>query len=339
MLLPGQKRFPFPIWGRVDASIDAAPPPGPVTCAGCGAPCCWNMKLLDFHAGNWHDLEYVHFIAGFHEFEIDYENPARFRIFYRAPCRHLDQDSLGCTLHGTPDKPQTCVVFDESDCYYRDAHLGRPLPSAPVVRLDRRRWLAMAPLFKVDADGTIVHMPTAQEVLETLEAAAPDPASEPRVRQRSWEALHVEPIARHSFGDRTSPCEGCHAPCCNVVIFDRPTPTTVHNLEFMRYQLGFPGVEAAVSSGGWRILVRTTCSAFDDVTNLCTLYGQPSRPTLCTHFNPYLCSYRKYFSAGPDEVLRLEAADVRRLIARLPDEAGRLPNDLSPAAVRKVLSD
>ena len=325
-------------WDRVDAVELVSPhdqnPAAP--CEGCLAPCCWNMKLAQFEAKTWHDLEYLLFLSGFPEIELVYRGSGGFKVFYRRPCRHLDVDSgrFDCTLHGTPLKPATCVSFDETDCFYKGGMLGTPDVGLPVVRLDRARFLKVAELFTVGPDNAVLACPTPQDAWRVTRTAPKAAAISPRPAL----PLTTSAPVSASFSTRQSPCDDCSAPCCRVLIFDRGPPIAQHSLSYMVYQLGFEGVEIAVTDKGWRTLVRTTCQFLTD-DKRCTLFGQPDRPTLCTFYNQYTCDYRRFFSAPEDSAVRLSLADMRHLEQHAPyDSAGELRGDISPRAVRQWLN-
>lgn len=330
-------------WDRVDSveHIGLEPVlPGESGCEGCIAPCCWNVKLLHFQASAWTDLEYVHFLSGFPEIEIAYRERGEFRFFYRRPCRFLDTETgrFDCTRHGTEDKPRICVDFDENGCWYRGALLGTPRVGVPVVRLDQRRFHVLAKLFETDARGAITRFPEPLEAWEAIQAQAPNPAPAVAVPPVASADLGVEPTETTPYWPRSSPCDSCTAPCCRALLFDRRPPSGRESIDFMRYQAGFDGLEIAVNSSGWRTLVRTRCSHLVD--GRCSLFGQPERPTLCSGYNQYTCDYRRFFAAGPDEVLRLGLDDIIALQGADPfDEAGELPKAFGFAQVRRLLAD
>lgn len=336
-----------PLWSRVDSvehMVDAARLLGPDAqpCDGCVAPCCWNVKLMQLRAERWDDLEYITFLSGFPEIEIDYCGDAQFRFFYRSPCGFLDTTSgrFDCTLHGTGAKPPVCIGFDEHQCFYREGLLGTPEVGQAVLRLDHRRWRAVSELFHYDGTrGALTTLPSTAEAWAVVKSL-PGRAPRPKRRSLGREALRCEPSAPTSYGLRRSPCDDCAAtPCCTALLFERRPPTSRESLEFMRYQAGFPGIEITVSPTGWRTLVRTTCSFLDEETSRCTLYGLPERPTLCTHYNQFRCDYRRFFSAGADTVLRLTLAELQSVIDRAPvNSAGELPRDFGVAAVRGLLA-
>ncbi len=321
------------LWESVDGAqhIEVAPE-SEIPCAGCVAPCCWAMKITQIEVENAHDLEYLHFLSGFPQIELAYDGAGRFRVFYRAPCDALDRTSgrFDCRLHGTDDKPKTCVSYDEHDCYYRKGLLGTPEQGLPVVRLDRARWLALAPAFSIDGRGRITARP------EPLEAWARvrDVATPPVPRRTS--ELSAEPLGARDFDPTSSPCDGCSAVCCKALLFDRRPPSTRDSLELRRYQVGFPGVEIAVSATGWRTLIRVTCQFLD--ADRCSLFGAPERPALCSGYNPIACDYRRFFSAGAAHVVRLGRAEVARLIDVAPvNRASELPNPFGLQEVRSLL--
>ena len=242
-----------------------------------------------------------------------------------------------CTLHGTPEKPDTCVEYNEHNCFYQAALLGEPGRLRPAFRLDRRRWLAIATLFSTDAKGAIQYRPTVAAAWQAVLKLAPNPAEDVPVAAPITEPVRCEPLAGSAFAPRINPCVGCSAPCCRALLFERRAPHTRASLAFMRYQLGFPGVTVAVTETGWRTLIQTRCRFLNE-ENGCTLFGQPERPTLCSGYNQYLCDYRKFFSAGADAVLRLGQSEMEQLLASAPlDAAGELPADFGLAAVRALL--
>ncbi len=330
-------------WDRVD-SVEHLPPQPQVAggppCQGCTAPCCWTVKLLEFEANTWHDLEYIHFVSGFPELEVVYGSSGRFRFFYRVPCRFLNNadGQFLCGLHGTPEKPDTCVQFDETDCYYQEGLLGTPEQGRPIVRMDHRRWLAVSELFTTDSRGNITRRPTWQQAWKAIVTNAPNPAESLQRRVVAPPALRVEPIAEAAYAPRTSPCDSCSAPCCKALILDRRPPANLTALQYMRYQLGFPGIEIAVSRTGWRTLARTTCRYLDLDTSRCTIFGRPERPTLCTFYNQYTCNYRQFFSAPAGDVVRVGLDEMHLLLERVEvDKAGELPKDFAAAEVRALL--
>ena len=332
------------LWASVDSAESVVAPPaqeGVSLCEGCVAPCCWSMKVLSYEADTWHDLEYIYFLTCFDEIDIVLVGSRHFRLFYRAPCNYLDTKTgrYDCTLHGLDSKPFTCVEYDESDCFYRHALLGPPLDPSPVIRLDRRRWLAMAPLVQIDPDGKIEEMPSLEDVHAAIQRDAQTLPKPPGVARRPFLGeLGAESLPHRLLSDRSNTCDGCAALCCQVLIFEKPVPRTIRNLEYLRYQLGFPGVSAAVTSKGWRLMVRATCRFFDTDTSQCTIHGSPDRPSLCQFYNQYLCDYRRFFAAGPDKVLRLGLDEVGVLLDRLPtDSEGHLPNDLSVGRLAREL--
>ena len=74
----------------------------------------------------------------------------------------------------------------------------------------------------------------------------------------------------------SDPCTGCGAWCCKTLVFNRGLPGDASQLEFLRYCLGFPGVEVGVAADSWAVIVRTTCRHLED--NRCSVFGTDERP-------------------------------------------------------------
>ena len=327
-----------PVWSRVD-SVEHVPVPGAsdAPCSGCIAPCCWNVKLHSIRAATWDDLDYVTFLLGFPEIEVVYLAPDQLRVFYRVPCTFLDVESgrFDCTLHGAPQKPAVCVEFDERDCFYQRAMLGTPRDGIPAVRLDLRRWRAIASLFAVDEAGQVIDSPLPGHAWSVIQELPPEPAPALRRLNPSLAELATDPLGFRPYDTTRDPCTGCAAPCCRVLVFERLPPTSLRSLEYMRYQLGFPNVSVVVTPAGWRTLVRTTCSHLDLATSRCSLFGRPERPLTCSRYNQYVCDYRRFFTPGNPDVLHMDLAGMAQLIRTVPtSEDGYLPTNLSLPALR-----
>jgi Fe-S-cluster containining protein len=70
-----------------------------------------------------------------------------------------------------------------------------------------------------------------------------------------------------------SPCTGCFAYCCRMLLIPHQTPTTFMDLDYILYMLGFPGIEMVLNSEGqWQVLVNQICGFLDQKTNLCTVH-------------------------------------------------------------------
>lgn len=117
-------------------------------------------------------------------------------------------------------------------------------------------------------------------------------------------------------GDLTQPCEGCSAPCCTMLVLPHPAPVRWMDFDFLRYSLGFPGMEALLyEDGRWSLVVHRECSNFDARSRRCTVHGTPNQPRTCVYYSPHHCWYKRNFHGdqAPD-VLRLNLEKLDRVL-------------------------
>jgi hypothetical protein len=87
-------------------------------------------------------------------------------------------------------------------------------------------------------------------------------------------------------------------------VFPAALPNTAAQLDYFRFCLGFPGVELGVDEDGWNLVVHTTCRHLE--AGRCGLYGAPSRPILCSHYDGLRCDYKPRFrEPDPEGFLRV----------------------------------
>ena len=55
----------------------------------------------------------------------------------------------------------------------------------------------------------------------------------------------------YGYADLADPCSGCAAHCCTAVVFPHAIPTTRPGLDYLRFCLGFPGIEVGVGDDTW----------------------------------------------------------------------------------------
>jgi hypothetical protein len=114
-----------------------------------------------------------------------------------------------------------------------------------------------------------------------------------------------------------NPCIGCSAPCCRILLVPHPTPATLMDLDYIRYMLGFQGVQMILTrEGQWRILVEQQCSLLDGATCRCTAHGTSRKPKTCVYFNPYHCWYKRNFHGTnePPDLIRINAQSLEVLL-------------------------
>ncbi|MBW3665192.1 MAG: hypothetical protein KY469_19025 [Actinobacteria bacterium] len=275
---------------------------GPSPCEVCPtSPCCTYLPLHTFRIGTRLDLDHAVYLLNFDRIELGLASSGDWSVAYRYPCRHLDRDDYSCGVHGEVEQPQICKTYNPHACWYRrtlttsetDAHL----------RIDRPRIEAIIELLAFDGDGILVQGPEWGELHATVTAVAPEvPASSPSdppsgdpVRDR-WRALatgtgasgrRALPLALEDLDD---PCDDCEAWCCTALVFPYPAPATRSNLDYLRFALGFPGIEVGITDQAWSLVVRTRCRHLQG--RRCGVYDQPERPLLCEYYDQWKCTYR-----------------------------------------------
>lgn len=132
----------------------------------------------------------------------------------------------------------------------------------------------------------------------------------------------------HGFAELAgaSPCDGCPAPCCRMVLSPHPTPTTFSELDYVRYLLGFPDTEVVVHRDGtWQQLSHRACMFLSDDAR-CDVHDTPRKPKVCVFFDPYKCWYKRNFTTDdPPDIVRLDSSRFEALLAACAlDDAGRL---------------
>ena len=138
-------------------------------CATCeGTPCCQNLPLQTFALSNVTDVDYAMYLLNFHNIELGVAADGTWSAYYRQACRFLDPNTLGCGLHGTPDKPHVCVQYNPFSCFYRRGFSEEG--SADYLRVDRERMQTIASSLVFDADRQIIAAPTLESLAEVFGA-------------------------------------------------------------------------------------------------------------------------------------------------------------------------
>ncbi len=132
--------------------------------------------------------------------------------------------------------------------------------------------------------------------------SSPAPAAAP-IRLMTLEEIRTE-----------YPCDTCTAPCCTYLPLHTFTIANIRDLDHALYLLNFPRIELGLSANGeWGVYYRYPCRFLDVEKARCTIYGDDTRPSICQHYNPYACWYKRALSpAGHPSFLRVNR---RRMIA------------------------
>jgi hypothetical protein len=303
-------------------------------------PCCTFVSLHRFKVDTLADLDYVRFLLNFDRIELGLGGDGTWSVYYLQACRNLDLHDHSCRVHGTSAQPRVCSNYNPYGCWYRRTYEAGD--ETDHLRIDRRRFEAVAERLVFDEHRRLVEVPAwevLEEIFEENPLEDPHPEFSPTAEQ-SWQPVTLAPSSR-SLGltagaalTNASPCDGCSAYCCNMVVFPQAAPTTVNSLDFLMYLVGFPGIEIGLNSQGWALIVHTTCRHLDG--HRCGVYGRPERPIRCQYFDAVACVYESQFGRG--EMLRLGPKDITSLADSLEiDSTGGLLDLPEPAALAAAL--
>ena len=115
-----------------------------------------------------------------------------------------------------------------------------------------------------------------------------------------------------------SPCASCRtSPCCTYLPLHTFRVTTLMGFDHAIYLLNFDRIELGLTpTGDWSVYYRYPCRFLDRNDFTCSIHDRPEQPSICVHFNPYQCWYRRVLPrAVSDEFLRLDRHRLEHLIA------------------------
>jgi hypothetical protein len=299
------------------------------------SPCCNYLVLTDFQLETILDVDYALFLLNFDGILLALSRQGKVEVYFHQPCDFLDVPSGLCTVHSTPLQPAVCVHYNAHTCGYRSRMLGEVDSERPL--LDRRRMAWLAEQLTFDDERQLTSVPDWDEVLETFRTMplqripAPAPGPDPVVEEWRSIVLSEKPadgyrkpeVYRYADPQVSDPCNGCEAWCCKTLVFNRGMPATASQVEFLRYCLGFPGIEVGVADDGWAVIVHTTCRHLDG--NKCSVYGTEERPLKCSYYDALRCSYRGHFGVPePADIVRVNREQFRTIADSIVfDEVGK----------------
>ncbi len=341
-------------WNSIAESVQGLAPSQVLTlesarqspCATCAtSPCCTHLPLTTFQVTNLLELDHAAYLLNFDRIELGLSATGEWSAYYTYPCRFLDRESAGCTIHGTAAQPQICVHYNPYNCWYKRAFNSRD--SEEFVRVDRARLQLLVDDIVFDDDRRIVSVPAWEDIVARMAAHEDQPGpvredpdlADPMID--AWlgapEAHAEEQVEARGFESLADPCSGCAAYCCTTLLFPQPLPTHVSNVDYLRFCLGFPGVELVVAEGTWSLAVKTRCRHLVD--GRCSVFGEPERPLICTYYDATRCDYRAQFGVPrPRQSMRVRLEQYPALLAQMMfDDSGALlalpPFDLLRAGV------
>jgi hypothetical protein len=277
------------------------------------SPCCRYLPVYHFNVTNLVELDYAIYLLNFRRIVLGLAASGEWAVYYRQPCRFLRLDDGMCSLHDMPEQPSICRHYNPYSCWYRKVLADNTHDEFVLVDRARLAWITERLTF--DDQRNLVAAPEWAEIVaafagmpvEDVEAedgaaedvAEQDRAGGARARANGWRPVSLTsapPVSgarRWSEAAVSDPCTGCSAYCCTTLVFPAAVPTTAAQLDYMGFCLGFPGVELGVDEDGWSLVVHTSCRHLDD--GRCGLYGAPTRPIRCSHYDALRCDYRAHF--------------------------------------------
>src|SRR5205814_6185839 len=135
------------------------------------------------------------------------------------------------------------------------------------------------------------------------------------------------------------PCDGCSAPCCQVVLTTHKTPATFMDLDYLRYLCGFPDTELLVDAEGeWKVAAWKRCGFLTDEQR-CMVHGSARKPKTCVFFNPHGCWYKRNFheTNEPPDIVRMSPIVFEAVLERtVIDDAGQIESMPSWSDIRRL---
>ena len=151
---------PLP-WSSTTAAIALRIPgvaEGVHPCVDCPAPCCQVVVLRRSQIVLEEDLDLVERYLSYENAIAWIEEGGSYAIIFVTPCRKLDRETLGCTVHASSEQPRVCDKYDAHHCWYRKCN--GPIPPGRL-KLDRARWDAYRDETAVLSNGLIMRLPPA----------------------------------------------------------------------------------------------------------------------------------------------------------------------------------
>ena len=258
------------------------------------------LPLHTFKVRTLMELDHALYLLNFDRIELGLSAAGDWGVYYRYPCRFLDRSDFSCRIHNTPEQPQICIHYNPYQCWYRRV-LTRSV-SDDFLRVDRSRLEYIVGQFAFDDAGNIVEAPEwaswsrASPTCRPRRAPRRRPAGRgrgPRWKEFAAGANGARRRRRTPTPTWRTPATVAGATAVGRCAFPTDVPETRSGLDFLRFVLGFPGVELAVADGAWSLVVRTTCRHLEG--NRCSIYGRPERPLLCKYYDAWKCTYKAHF--------------------------------------------
>jgi hypothetical protein len=330
-------------------------------CADCFAYCCRYLALPEFRIDDFDGLDWAVFLVNFDRIRLSVSSTGRWMPYYREVCRHLDRERSLCKVHGTADQPNACVQYNPFSCHYRV--LFSEDVDVDQLWVDHGRMQALLEGTEVDERRRRVVIPPFEELARTFETlpleTVPGPEVAPAGNGAGSAGMTIataravrtagpgeagggfegEGPLRFGTPALASPCDSCHAYCCTRVEFPLDPPSNTRLVDYLRYALGFPGVEVVLNGEEWALSIESTCRNL--VGSRCGIYGRDERPVRCQFYDAWSCTFRHTYGSGRGGGLRLGFDDLPALMSCFSfdptgdvlavPEAGEIASEVSSA--------
>ncbi len=115
-----------------------------------------------------------------------------------------------------------------------------------------------------------------------------------------------------------SPCLTCqHSLCCALLPLRKMRVENFLTLDQIGYYLNFEDIHITLSATGeWQVYLNRSCRHLDQENRLCTIHNQSNQPSVCKHYNPYNCHYKKIASVidqPDDQIMWINASRLELL--------------------------
>lgn len=322
-------------------------------CDSCvSSPCCSYLPLQTFTVTNVVDLSYVGYLLNFERIRVGLNRSFDWSAYYVMPCRFLDRDTFGCTVHGTDAQPHICRNYNPYSCWYKKS-LSESVTD-DFLLVDRTRYTYLTGQVTFDALRQLASFPH----FDALAAAFVDLSDEPVAAPEppfadpafdGWTAVALgrsssahltdrvpadatAPAARITFADLEEPCQDCSAPCCDTLTFAQSIPSNAAAIDYLRFCAGFPGIEIAVTDEGWWVVVKSPCRHL--VGGRCGVFGQPERPLQCRYYDAMKCTYKPEFGQErPPGLVRARLEQFDALVECVTFDAAGAVVDIAPVSI------
>jgi len=322
-------------------------------CATCSkAPCCSLLQLQQLIITTLTDLDLVSYYLNFDNIAVSLSGDGKWTIYYRYPCRFLNESDYSCSIHNLPDQPNICIHYNPYNCFYKTADAARHQPTGNIIWISHQRMQYLQSVLLFDTQRKIIQLP---EQVNLFALLAEIPYEDPTKKQppadqvlQTWKehsisgdsSLVAPSNTNKSFQEMQNPCSGCAAYCCKTLLFPQELPTSYSNLDFYKYCLGFPGVELGISNSQWTIIVKTRCRHLND-QNKCSIYGAPERPLICKYYDAGRCTYKIGFGQiRPEGYIRIGYEEFNWLLGTYRfDDCGKITVGWDTETLRRHIED